>query len=54
MIIEALACQVPVVGSTSGEIPFVIGDAGIVVGEDDQAGWVRALTELLTDARAPA
>ena len=47
MIIEAFACGVPVVGSDSGEIPFVIGDAGLVVAEADVAGWANAITELL-------
>ena len=47
MLIEAFACGVPVVGSDSGEIPHVIGDAGIVVGEQDEAGWHQALAELL-------
>ena len=32
MLIEAFACGVPVIGSDSGEIPYVIGDAGRVVG----------------------
>lgn len=47
MIIEAFACGVPVVGSDSGEIPFVIGEAGRVVGERDVAGWARTITELI-------
>jgi len=47
MIIEAFACGVPVVGSDSGEIPFVIGDAGLVVAEADVAGWARVIEELL-------
>jgi glycosyltransferase involved in cell wall biosynthesis len=47
MIIEAFACGVPVVGSDSGEIPYVIGDAGKVVAEADVAGWANTIGELL-------
>jgi glycosyltransferase involved in cell wall biosynthesis len=50
MIVEAFACGVPVVASTSGEIPHVVGDAGVLVGEDDVEGWRRAVSSLLTDA----
>jgi hypothetical protein len=38
---------VPVIGSDSGEVPHVIGDAGIVVGEKGEMGW-RAAIELRT------
>lgn len=47
MLVEAFACGVPVIGSDSGEIPYVIQDAGIVVGEKDQPGWVAAISDLL-------
>lgn len=36
MLIEAMACGVPVVGSDSGEIPHVIGDAGLIFPENDE------------------
>jgi glycosyltransferase involved in cell wall biosynthesis len=48
MLIEAFAAGVPVIGSDSGEIPFVIADAGKVVPEADIAGWSHAIDELLT------
>lgn len=47
MMIEAFACGVPVIGSDSGEIPYVIGDAGVVVGEKDEQGWIQAISDLL-------
>jgi phosphatidyl-myo-inositol dimannoside synthase len=47
MIVEAFASGVPVIGSDSGEIPFVIDDVGVVVAESDAAGWAAAINELL-------
>ena len=44
VLIEAMACQVPVIGSDSGEIPNVIGDAGLIFPE----GNVEALSDRLT------
>lgn len=35
VLVEAMACEVAVVGSDSGEIPYVIGDAGLGFPEDD-------------------
>jgi glycosyltransferase involved in cell wall biosynthesis len=47
MLVEGMACGLPVVGSDSGEIPYVIADAGLVVPEADESAWVAALSALL-------
>ncbi len=47
MLIEAMACGIPVIASDSGEIPYVVGDAGIIVGENDLDGWVTAIQDLI-------
>ncbi len=49
VIIEAMACRVPVIGSDSGEIPNVIDDAGLVFPEGDVAQLTDRLTQLITD-----
>lgn len=49
VLIEAMACGVPVVGSTCGEIPMVIGDAGLIFPENDGAALTAALQSLLDD-----
>lgn len=35
VLIEAMACETAVIGSSSGEIPNVIGDAGLIFEEED-------------------
>ncbi len=49
MLIEAFACGVPVVASDSGEIPHVVADAGLIVGESDDEGWRNAIGTLVAD-----
>lgn len=49
VLIEAFACGVPVIASNSGEIPFVVGDAGKILPEDDIAGWARTIDRVLHD-----
>ncbi len=47
MLTEAMACGVPVIASDSGEIPWVVGDAGLVLGESDAAAWTAGIDRLL-------
>ncbi|MFN8496591.1 MAG: glycosyltransferase [Anaerolineae bacterium] len=54
ILIEAMACGVPVVGSSSGEIPNVIGDAGLVFPEDDAAALRAHLAHLMGDSALAA
>jgi len=49
VLIEAMACETPVVGSSSAEIPKVIGDAGLVFPEGDVAGLAGELRRLRDD-----
>ncbi len=51
VLIEAMACQVPVVASRSGEIPEVVGDAGILFAEGDAPALTQALEDLHRDDR---
>jgi glycosyltransferase involved in cell wall biosynthesis len=49
-LIEAMASGLPVIGSDSGAIPYVIGEAGLIVPEGDAAALAAALRRLMEDA----
>ena len=49
MLVEAMACGVPVLASDSGEIPHVLEDAGNVVSEGDVSAWAEGIDRLLSD-----
>ncbi len=49
VLVEAMACQVPVVGSDSGEIPNLVGDAGLIVPEGNVGALAGALRRLRDD-----
>ena len=50
VLIEAMACEVPVVGSDSGEIPAVVGEEGLIFREGDPVELASALTTLYENA----
>ena len=52
VLIEAMACGVPVLGSDSGEIPHVLGGAGLVFPEGDRAALAAHLQRLRDDSGA--
>ncbi|MGB3514957.1 MAG: glycosyltransferase [Elainellaceae cyanobacterium] len=49
VLIEAMALGLPVVGSTCGEIPNVVGEPELVFAEGDAAALANILARLITD-----
>jgi glycosyltransferase involved in cell wall biosynthesis len=49
VVVEAMSCGVPVVGSDSGEIPNVLGEAGLVFHEGEAGALASCLRSLLSD-----
>ncbi len=54
VLVEAMACGVVVVGSDSGEIPHVVGEAGLIFPEGDVAALRERLARLLGDVQLRA
>jgi glycosyltransferase involved in cell wall biosynthesis len=54
VLVEAMSCGTPVVGSSSGEIPHVVGEAGIVFPEGDIAALAGTLGRLVEDRELQA
>lgn len=46
---EAMACEVPVVSTTGGALPEVVGDAGVLVAPGDAGALERAIDGLLAN-----
>src|SRR5579872_2013434 len=46
---ESMSCETPVIGSSSGEIPNVIGDAGLIFKEGDARDLSNCIQKLLTN-----
>lgn len=51
VLIEAMACGCVVIGSSSGGIPSVIGDAGLIVPEDDPGALAAAIARVRDEPR---
>ncbi|MFQ3664330.1 MAG: glycosyltransferase, partial [Chloroflexaceae bacterium] len=52
VLIEAMSCGVPVIGSSSGEIPHVIGEGGLTYPEGDVSALSAAIARLVADPAA--
>ncbi len=50
VLIEAMACGVPVIGSDCGEIPQVVGTAGLIFPEGNAGALRERLVHLMRDA----
>ena len=49
VLVEAMACEIPVIGSDSGEIPQVIEAAGLIFPEKDYQSLAKKLTRVYSD-----
>jgi len=47
VLIEAMACEVPVIGSSSGEIPYVINKTGLIFKEGDEDDLAKEIYLLM-------
>jgi alpha-1,3-rhamnosyl/mannosyltransferase len=47
--IEAMAAGVPVIASTAGSVPEVVGDAAVLCDPDDPAAWAAAIEGVASD-----
>jgi len=48
-ILEAMACELPVIASTSGSLPEIAGDAALLIPAHDIAGFAEQMLKIVTD-----
>ncbi|MCK4650904.1 glycosyltransferase family 4 protein [Candidatus Babeliales bacterium] len=51
VLIEAMSCKVPVIGSTGGYIPNVIGDAGLIFEQKNEKKLAKCLNIFMRDEK---
>lgn len=47
--LEAMACGTPVICSSTGSLPEVVGEGGLLLDPSDSFAWTRAIASLLSD-----
>lgn len=50
-VVEAMVCGAPVVASTGGSLPEIVGDAGLLVAPEDTSALADALVRAMDDAQ---
>jgi glycosyltransferase involved in cell wall biosynthesis len=53
-LLEAMACETPVVAANAASVPEVVGSAAILLPVEDGTAWRNALAAVLTDAQLAA
>lgn len=51
MIVEGFASGLIVIGSDSGEIPYVVGDAGVILPENDIDIWCKTISDIIQNIK---
>jgi glycosyltransferase involved in cell wall biosynthesis len=46
-VVEAMACGAPVVSSSAGSLPEVVGEGGVLLSPDVETEWVRVISRVL-------
>jgi glycosyltransferase involved in cell wall biosynthesis len=52
--LEAMQCGCPVIVSSSGSLPEVVGEAGLLLDPDDETAWAEVMARVLLDAELRA